>query len=131
MAPFANGSVPALAAPTGAATGSAEGVDPSAEAEGVLAASSDPEPGPEAAGGVEAAAAAAEEAAGERQEASELAPTVIVLLQASLSSASKSDNCTWVPAGMVVFQEIEVVSKSPTVTRASPQGSEAGTTIRL
>lgn len=129
MAPFANGSVPALAAPTGAATGSAEGVDPSAEAEGVLAASSDPEPGPEAAGGVEAAAA--EEAAGERQEASELAPTVIVLLQASLSSASKSDNCTWVPAGMVVFQEIEVVSKSPTVTRASPQGSEAGTTIRL
>lgn len=129
MAPFANGSVPALAAPTGAATGSAEGVDPSAEAEGVLAASGDPEPGPEAAGGVEAAAA--EEAAGERQEASELAPTVIVLLQASLSSASKSDNCTWVPAGMVVFQEIEVVSKSPTVTRASPQGSEAGTTIRL
>jgi len=115
MAPLTadNGLVPALAAPTGA-TEPPEGVELSPES-GVVAA------------GVEAPAAGELE----RQEASELAPTVIVLLQASLSSASKADNTTWVPAAIVVVQEVKVVSKSPMVASGSPQGSEAGTTIRL
>jgi len=122
MAPLENGSVPALAAPIGAAT---EGVESSAELVAVLAAGV--ESAAEAAAGVAEAAAEAPE----RQEASELVPTVMLLLQASLSSASRSDNCTMVPEGMVVVQEMAVVLKSPTFTRASPQGSEAFTTIRL
>jgi len=125
MAPLvlSNGLMPALAAPTGAAE-PPEGVELSPESDGVLAEELPPE---------DAAGVPEEPAAGEleRQEASELGPTVIVLLQASLSSESKSDNCTWVPAAIADVQEISVVLKSPTVTRASPQGSEALTTIRL
>jgi len=116
MAPLENGFVPALAAPIGATSvwlePSEVSVVDGSEEPGVLP--EDEEPGVVV-----------------RQEASVLAPTVIFLLQASLSSASTSDSCTTVPALMEVVQVMEVLVKSPISTSASPHGSEAFTAMRL
>jgi len=115
MAPLENGFVPALAAPIGVTSVELEpsevSVVDASEVSGVLPVD--------------------EVVVVVRQEASVLAPTVIFLLQASLSLASTSDSCTTVPALMVVVQEMEVLVKSPTSARASPHGSEAFTTMRL